>query len=101
LIRRARSRQPIQYAEIVAAVGEPPAWNNFRYALVAIALREKDGGRPPRTALVFNKVNREPGTARMPGSTFWELLAEQGHDVSDRRRAWESALRDVYEYWAC
>lgn len=100
LITRARlGDPPIQYADIVRIVGEPPAWNTYRHVLDEVAKREHEVDRPPVTALVFNKDNREAGTANMPGSSFWELLADLGYDTSDRVRVWEEAKADVYDYW--
>lgn len=99
LITRARlGDPPIQYADIVRIVGEPPAWINYREVLDEVARREHEARRPPVTALVFNKDNREPRTANMPGSSFWEWLDEIGYDTSDRSRAWDESTNDVYEY---
>lgn len=71
LINRARlGDSPIQYSDVVRIVGKPPAWISYRYVVQEVACRENQVNRPPVTALVVNKVNREAGTNNMPGSSF-------------------------------
>jgi len=68
---------------------------NFHYAdlLEAVAQREQRAGLPALTALVVSKGEG------LPGQGFWNVLAEDGYDITNRPASWGRALAHVYSYW--
>ncbi|MGH7808310.1 MAG: hypothetical protein ACRENT_09480 [Thermodesulfobacteriota bacterium] len=98
LIERAKVRGMITYSELSEKITtihlEPDS-----YALAAmlgeISTEEDGAGCGMLSVIVVHKYGD-----MQPGSGFFELAEDLGHDTTDILRCWVDELRKVHAYWS-